>query len=119
MRFSAARVRRAAVATALVASSVLGLSVMAAAPASAKTTRGCSTEWAYSKAKKTTTSVRLRSYKSTSSTVLGVLPKGTRFREYCIGSGTPNKYSWGWGKVTSGPNAGRWGWVYGENMTWV
>ncbi|MFG2927980.1 hypothetical protein [Streptomyces achromogenes] len=37
---------------------------------------------------------------------LGILYKGTHFTEYCN-----KKFTWSYGKVTSGPNKGKWGWV--------
>ncbi|MCT9077177.1 SH3 domain-containing protein [Streptomyces fulvoviolaceus] len=50
--------------------------------------------------------VNLRSGPGTKYKSLGILYKGARFTEYC------NKdYKWSYGKVTSGPNKGKKGWV--------
>ncbi|GCB46573.1 hypothetical protein SNL152K_3871 [Streptomyces sp. NL15-2K] len=50
--------------------------------------------------------MNLRSGPGAKYTSKGILYKSTRFAEYC------NKdFKWGYGKVTSGPNKGKWGWV--------
>ncbi|GHG13784.1 SH3 domain-containing protein [Streptomyces filamentosus] len=62
---------------------------------------------------KTTAAVKLRSNHSTSSTALGVLGKGTRVTSKCLWWDGKSRYQWYQVKVTSGPNAGRTGWMYG------
>ncbi|GAA4635911.1 hypothetical protein GCM10023196_083460 [Actinoallomurus vinaceus] len=69
---------------------------------------------------KTTTSVRLRKGPSTSYTSLGLLTTGTKFYGTCkydpsYGIGVSDKV-WTYGKVTSGANTGKWGWVYSSYL---
>ncbi|MET7621304.1 SH3 domain-containing protein [Streptomyces sp. NPDC005408] len=75
----------------------------------------CSYQWNTPHKAKTTTSVNLRTGPSTSYTSLGILAKGTGFTHYCIAA--PNGSNWAWGKVTSGANAGKTGWVYYNYLT--
>ncbi|MFM9615217.1 SH3 domain-containing protein [Streptomyces niveiscabiei] len=63
--------------------------------------------WGSPATKDVSIAVKLRSGPGTNYTVLGVLYKGADFTEYCI----TKDYKWSWGKVTSGPNKGRNGWV--------
>ncbi|MCO6008305.1 hypothetical protein NE236_25330 [Actinoallomurus purpureus] len=69
---------------------------------------------------KTTTAVRLRKGPSTSYTSLGLLSTGTRFYGTCnydpsYGIGVSDKV-WTYGKVTSGANSGKWGWVFSSYL---
>ncbi|MEV3966975.1 SH3 domain-containing protein [Streptomyces sp. NPDC050698] len=57
---------------------------------------------------KTSTTVNLRSGPGTSYTSKGSLAKGTKFDHYCS---TYKSQSWVYGKVLSGANKGKWGWV--------
>ncbi|MFD6335091.1 SH3 domain-containing protein [Streptomyces niveus] len=88
---------------------------MGAAPASAVSKpQACDRTWINPIPKKATTSVNLRKKSTTSSTSLGLLTRGTKFTEYCVD--VKGTYWWGWGKVTSGPNAGTYGWVYRQYL---
>ncbi|MGP3777127.1 hypothetical protein ACTWJ8_40465 (plasmid) [Streptomyces sp. SDT5-1] len=42
--------------------------------------------------------------------------KGKKFRRYCSLYKTPGQYGWHYGKVLTGANAGKKGWIYGANM---
>ncbi|MDX3387515.1 SH3 domain-containing protein [Streptomyces niveiscabiei] len=65
---------------------------------------------------KATTNVNLRSGPKSSSTSKGLLTKGTTFDEYCMSGGST---SWSYGKVLSGANKGKWGWVVGTYLKQV
>ncbi|MET8982531.1 SH3 domain-containing protein [Streptomyces sp. NPDC004539] len=56
--------------------------------------------------KEASTSLNLRSGPGTSYTSLGILATGVKFTEYCT-----KDYAWSYGKVTSGANKGKTGWV--------
>ncbi|KUM91909.1 hypothetical protein AQI88_34545 [Streptomyces cellostaticus] len=62
----------------------------------------------------TTASVNLRKNPGTGSASLGLLAKGTKFSGRCLAAkgGT----NWTYGKVLSGANKGRWGWVMWEYL---
>ncbi|CAM5737913.1 hypothetical protein SALBM311S_03746 [Streptomyces alboniger] len=57
---------------------------------------------------KTTTTVNLRSGPGTSYASKGSLATGTKFDHYCS---TYKSRVWVYGKVLSGANKGKWGWV--------
>ncbi|MFF4802732.1 SH3 domain-containing protein [Streptomyces sp. NPDC001351] len=94
-----------------VAASVLGLTMTAVGVASTAGTaqaaslpQGCGLMW--QDYYKTTENVNLRKGPGTKYTSLGILTKGTRIYMYC------NKdLLWYYGKVTSGANKGKKGWV--------
>ncbi|MGY3056123.1 uncharacterized protein YraI [Streptomyces sp. TE3672] len=87
-----------------------GVSIAAAPTAAAVTIpSACQYQWNNPHNAKATTSVNLRTGPSTGYTSLGILSKGTGFTHYCIGG--PSNTNWAWGKVTSGANKGRTGWV--------
>ncbi|WP_244190727.1 SH3 domain-containing protein [Streptomyces caeruleatus] len=99
------------------AASVLGLSVLGAGIATAPTAsaaslpKGCVP--AYGVPNKATKAVNLRSGPGTKYTSLGILSKGTRYTPTCM----TKDASWLYGKVGTGPNKGRKGWVYWTYMT--
>ncbi|MGW6907661.1 SH3 domain-containing protein [Streptomyces sp. NPDC054940] len=62
---------------------------------------------------KTTASVNLRSGPGASHSSKGLLATGTKFDHYCS---TYNTQSWVYGKVLSGANKGKWGWVAGNYL---
>ncbi|MEU8972624.1 SH3 domain-containing protein [Streptomyces monashensis] len=106
----ATRIVGAAASTALlIGGAMVAAPTASAAPQSASASalpRACDWEWAWPQKESMTTAVNLRSGPGTTYTSLGMLYKGVRFTEYCN-----KKFQWSYGKVTSGPNAGRWGWV--------
>ncbi|MEH0420166.1 SH3 domain-containing protein [Streptomyces sp. B21-083] len=57
---------------------------------------------------KATTTVNLRSGPGTSYTAKGSLATSTKFEQYCS---TYKSQTWDYGKVLSGANKGKWGWV--------
>ncbi|MFF4699963.1 SH3 domain-containing protein [Streptomyces chattanoogensis] len=75
----------------------------------------CQYAWNDPHKAKTTAVVNLRTGPSRSYVSIGTLSKGTRFTHYCLAY--PHGHNWAWGKVTSGANAGRWGWVYYNYLT--
>ncbi|WP_369171016.1 SH3 domain-containing protein [Streptomyces sp. R28] len=95
------------------AATALGLSVIGTGIATAPTAsaaslpKSCTTEWTSpQKMEITNSAVHLRSGPGAKYTSLGILHYDTQFTEYC------NKDSeWSYGKVTSGPNRGKKGWV--------
>ncbi|MFJ9818798.1 SH3 domain-containing protein [Streptomyces sp. NPDC101151] len=89
------------------AAALLGSSILVAPAASATSLpKACNWEWAYPQNKNVSTAVNLRSGPATKYKSLGILYKGARFTEYC------NKdFKWSYGKVVSGPNKGKRGWV--------
>ncbi|MFE7273727.1 SH3 domain-containing protein [Streptomyces sp. NPDC057623] len=99
------------------AASSLGLSVIGAgiatAPAAsaASLPKACDWEWAWPQPNKATAAVNLRKGAGIKYTSLGILRKGTRFTEYCN-----KEFKWDYGKVASGPNKGKWGWVKSEYL---
>jgi len=62
---------------------------------------------------KTTTTINIRSGPGTKYASLGILQKGTKFEEHCYVSSS----DWSYGKVKSGPNKGRFGWVSSPYLT--
>ncbi|SCF97326.1 SH3 domain-containing protein [Streptomyces sp. Ncost-T10-10d] len=86
-----------------------GGTASAAPSAAAAIPSACTYQWNEPRKAATTTAVNLRSGPSTSYTSLGLLSKGTGFTHYCL-KGDVNP-SWAWGKVTTGANAGKSGWV--------
>lgn len=98
-------------ATAATAAVILGGSVITAPPAAAAVPSACNWEWQWPQKKRTTAAVNLRSGPSTNYVSKGILFTGTTFTEYC------NKdFEWSYGKVTSGANSGKWGWVAGAYL---
>ncbi|MHB9860064.1 SH3 domain-containing protein [Streptomyces sp. YIM S03343] len=103
------------------AGSALGLTVAAAGiatagPASAASLpRACRYVHPHPVKHVTSTAVNLRTGPGTTYVSKGILSKGTRFSEYC----TNGKRNWSYGKVTSGPNKGKTGWVRGIYLRWV
>ena len=99
------------------AATALGLSVMGAGVATALTAsaaslpKGCVP--AYAVPNKATKAVNLRSGPGTKYTSLGILSKGTRYTPSCM----TKDAKWLYGKVDTGPNKGRKGWVYRTYMT--
>lgn len=69
----------------------------------------CQYQWNVPHNAKTTTAANLRTGPSTGHTSLGILAKGTGFTHYCLAY--PSGTNWAWGKVTSGANKGKTGWV--------
>ncbi|SDM63188.1 hypothetical protein SAMN04487981_10258 [Streptomyces sp. cf386] len=96
------------------AASAFGLTLTAAGIATAGTATAASLPkackgnvWVEPQKQVADTAVNLRSGPGTKYTSKGILYKNTRFSEYC----TNWNYNWGYGKVASGPNKGKWGWV--------
>lgn len=104
----ATRIAAAAASTAV----LVGGAVLAAPTASAASLpKACDWEWGWSTQNKATATVNLRKGPGTKHASLGILQKGTRFTEYCN-----KEFKWDYGKVTSGPNKGKWGWVKSEYL---
>ncbi|BCM69022.1 hypothetical protein EASAB2608_04356 [Streptomyces sp. EAS-AB2608] len=83
-----------------------GATVAAPTASAASLPKACTWEWAYPQSERITTAVNLRSGPGTKYKSLGILYKAVRFTEYC------NKdFKWSYGKVASGPNKGKKGWV--------
>ncbi len=101
-------------ATALTVSLALafGGAVIAASPASAVGSSACDYRPAYSPVSKATTTVNLRNGPGTSHYSKGLLTKGNRFDPLC----SAKNHVWFYGKVLSGANAGKWGWVNGHYL---
>ncbi|MGW3361212.1 SH3 domain-containing protein [Streptomyces bungoensis] len=93
-----------AVATTVAASSVLGLSLAAAAPASAVTGSTACTHQVRLDTRVTAT-VNFRTGPGTGYTSLGLLPKGQGVYWACY------KGNWGYLKPYYGAHKGQWGWV--------
>lgn len=105
-------VTRAAVAAASTVALLAG--VTATAPAASAVTpkeAGCH-YWSKTFHPKTTTAINLRSGPGTKYTSLGILGKGTQYAWYC----EVIKTNWSYGKVESGPNKGRLGWVSSDYL---
>ncbi|MFI1533654.1 SH3 domain-containing protein [Streptomyces anandii] len=100
---------RLAAATVSVAALFGGL--VATAPAASALPAACAKDDTFPVPLKetTTTNVNLRRNPGSSSTSLGLLVKGTKFSGRCLHykGGT----NWTYGKVLSGANSGKWGWV--------
>ncbi|KNE83351.1 SH3 domain-containing protein [Streptomyces xinghaiensis] len=111
------RIASRAVAVASAALLAAGGATLTAAPSAAAVSipSKCQYQWYNPHKAKTTTSVHLRTGPSTGYTSLGILSKGTKFTHYCVAY--PNGSNWAWGKVTSGANAGKTGWVYYNYLT--
>lgn len=99
-----------------VAVSALGLSVIGAGIATAPTAsaasqpKGCIPS---SKVPtKTTEAVNLRTGPGTKYKSLGILSKGTRFNDSCM----TKDFIWFYGKVATGANKGKKGWVNGHYL---
>ncbi|WP_369171017.1 SH3 domain-containing protein [Streptomyces sp. R28] len=92
------------------AATALGLSVIGAGIATAPTASAASLprdcESVYQNVKKATEAVNLRKGPGRNYTSLGILSKGTRFTVYCT-----KDFYWYYGKVGTGANKGRKGWV--------
>ncbi|WP_435279947.1 SH3 domain-containing protein [Streptomyces sp. 1222.5] len=97
------RARTMAVATAVAATSVLGLTLAAAAPASAVTSKACTHQVKLDT--RVTATVNFRTGPGTSYTSLGLLPKGQGVYWACY------KGNWGYLKPYYGAHKGHWGWV--------
>jgi len=98
---------------AVVSAAVLtsGGAVLATAPtaAAASIPSACQYQWNTPHNARTTAGVNLRTGPSTGYTSLGILTKGTTFTHYCLAY--PRGTNWAWGKVTSGVNKSKTGWV--------
>ncbi|MEU2552316.1 SH3 domain-containing protein [Streptomyces sp. NPDC014684] len=93
-------------ATAVAASSVLGLSLAAAAPASAATgSKACTHQVKLDTRVTATATVNFRTGPGTNYTSLGLLPKGQGVYWACY------KGNWGYLKPYYGAHKGHWGWV--------
>ena len=98
------------------AASALGLSVLGAGIATAPTAsavsqpKGCIPSSKIPS--KTTKAVNLRTGPGTKYKSLGILAKGTRFNDSCM----TKDYVWFYGKVGTGANKGKKGWVNGYYM---
>ncbi|MER6684637.1 SH3 domain-containing protein [Streptomyces olivaceoviridis] len=64
---------------------------------------------------RTTTAVNLRTGPGTKYASRGILAKRTGFQNWC----QTKNYDWAYGKVTSGQNRGKWGWVSTDYLVWV
>jgi len=101
---------RAAAVTSAVVIAVGGASLALAPAASAVSIPStCQYQWNVEHKANTTTNVNLRTGPGTSYTSRGLLTKGTGFTHYCLAY--PHGTNWAWGKVTSGANKGKTGWV--------
>ncbi|MET9669656.1 SH3 domain-containing protein [Streptomyces sp. NPDC006475] len=79
---------------------------LAGAPSAAAVPAACDWEWAWPQTNNATATVHLRSGPGSGYTSKGLLQKGIKFQETC------NKnFAWGYGKVLTGANRGKWGWV--------
>ena len=99
------RIVRTIAAAAASAAVILGGAVVAAPSASAASLPAAC-NLVLTLTKEASTSVNLRSGPGTSYTSLGILATGVNFTEYCT-----KDYAWSYGKVTSGANKGKLGWV--------
>lgn len=106
---------RAVAVTSALVMAIGGASLAVAPTASAAIPSKCQWQWSEPHRATTTTAVNLRTGPGTGYTSLGILSKGTGFTHYCLAY--PNGQNWAWGKVTSGPNAGKTGWVYYSYLT--
>ncbi|MFD7131283.1 SH3 domain-containing protein [Streptomyces sp. NPDC059894] len=97
---------RSAAAVALGLTVAAGATIKAPDAHAATLPKSCTWTWSWPQTTEASTAARLRTGPGTTYTVLGILYKGNDFTEYC------NKnFKWSYGKVTSGPNKGKWGWV--------
>lgn len=98
------------------AATALGLSIIGAGMATAPTAsaaslpKGCIPS--SQNPSKTTEAVNLRTGPGTKYKSLGILSMGTRFNHYCM----TKDFTWFYGKVGTGPNKGKKGWVNGHYM---
>lgn len=98
------------------AASALGLSVLGSGIATAPTAaaaslpKGCTPSSGVPS--KATKAVNLRTGPGTKYKSLGILSKGTRFNDSCM----TKDYIWFYGKVGTGPNKGKKGWVNGHYL---
>jgi uncharacterized protein YraI len=99
------RIAQRIAAAAASAAVILGGAVLTAPTASAASLpKACNL--IVTQTKEASAAVNLRSGPGTNYTSLGLLSKGTDFTEYCT-----KDYKWSYGKVTSGANKGKKGWV--------
>lgn len=110
IRQNLVRVSAAAATTAVI---VGGAVLTAPAASAASLPKSCTWEWAWPQKMEITSDVNLRSGPGKKYTSLGILYKGARFTEYC-----DKNHSWSYGKVASGPNNGKWGWVKTDYVGW-
>ncbi|WP_244187987.1 SH3 domain-containing protein [Streptomyces regalis] len=110
IRQTLVRISAAAATTAVI---VGGAVLTAPAASAASLPKSCTWEWAWPQKMEITSDVNLRSGPGKKYTSLGILYKGARFTEYC-----DKNHSWSYGKVTSGPNNGKWGWVKTDYVGW-
>jgi len=96
---------RAALAAASTVAVLAGISATAPAASAASLPKGCYGGSPHTK--DVSIAVNLRSGPGTNYTSLGILYSGADFTEYCV----TKDYTWSYGKVTSGPNKNKWGWV--------
>ncbi|WP_327669519.1 MULTISPECIES: SH3 domain-containing protein [unclassified Streptomyces] len=102
-------------ATALVATGGIAVSAPTASAATSAGSSACNLN-TKNTTYKTTTAVKFRSGPSTGYTSRGRLGRGTRvyvvcFKDANYGVGVSNGYDWAYGKITSGANKGKVGWV--------
>ncbi|MFG2132762.1 SH3 domain-containing protein [Streptomyces sp. NPDC048751] len=103
-------------AAATVSAAALFGGLVAIAPAASALPAACTkdTTFPVPLAETVTANVNLRKNPGTGSTSLGILAKGTKFTGHCLtNKGGTN---WEYGKVTSGANKGKWGWVAWEYL---
>ncbi|MFC8125416.1 SH3 domain-containing protein [Streptomyces sp. NPDC057302] len=112
---------------ALPAAAIAGLLTVAATPATADSGWGvsaraakapsvgssaCDWTWQWPLKEKATATVKLRTGPGTGYAARGVVGKGSKSREYC------NKnWKWSYGKVLTGPNKGKKGWIASKYLT--
>lgn len=106
------KVTSRAAAVTVSAAVMFGGAVITASPASAVGSSACDYRPAYSPVGTATTTVNLRNGPSTSYYSKGLLVKGNRFDPSC----SKYNHTWFYGKVLSGANSGKWGWVYGAYL---
>ncbi|MDX3382707.1 SH3 domain-containing protein [Streptomyces niveiscabiei] len=99
------RIVRQIAATAAASAVILGGAFLTA-PAASAASLPSACNLVVTQTKEASTSVNLRSGPGTSYTSLGILATGVGFTEYCT-----KDYVWSYGKVTSGANKGKTGWV--------
>ncbi|MFF1733746.1 SH3 domain-containing protein [Streptomyces sp. NPDC058247] len=99
------RIRIGAVATAVTATSLLGVSIATASSASAASGSTCTQQGSM---KITASNVNLRSGPGTKYRSYGQMSKGTRVGWFSCTNG------WDWVNVESGAHKGKWGYVYGK-----
>ncbi|MEV8564938.1 SH3 domain-containing protein [Streptomyces sp. NPDC051322] len=113
------KLKRGAIATVVAGAAAFGGVVAIAPTASAAGSSTCTVDIANA-TYKTTTSVNLRTGPGAGYTSQGILATGTHFYGTCkydtsYGVGVPYNV-WTYGKVTSGANSGKWGWVSADYL---